>query len=179
MLAVAEMAALFTAVNLDHLYTYLRNVGRHVQDIGRAFDRARDRAGLGKDVSPYTIRHTMATELRMRGVAVWDVAGWLGHSSGYKTTERYAKTNPEALAGAPRATDAYFADLAAAMEATRPVLSPTPVRASRVLPGQAEGAALQRSPLRKLVEPRRIELLTSTMPLLGRSSVDMRQDATI
>jgi len=139
--------------------------GRHVRDIGRAFNRARDRAGLGKDVSPYTIRHTMATELRLRGVPVWEVAGWLGHSSGYKTTERYAKVSPEALAGALRATDAYFADLAAAVEATRPVLSSTPVRASCVLPGQAEGAALQRSPLRKLVEPRRIELLTSTMPL--------------
>ena len=228
-LTVAEMAALFEAVEVDHLFIYLmlavgtaarpnailklttlqidqkrrlirlqppgvrqtkkRNptlpiceslwpelrdlpagpvvsyFGRHVGDIGRAFNRARDRAGLGKDVSPYTIRHTMATELRMRGVPVWEVAGWLGHSSGYKTTERYAKVNPEALAGALRATDAYFADLAAAVEATRPVLSSTSVRASCVLPGHAEGAALSRNPLRKLVEPRRIELLTSTMPL--------------
>lgn len=87
--------------------------GRHVQDIGRAFNRARDRAGLGKDVSPYTIRHTMATELRIRGVPVWEVAGWLGHSSGYRITERYAKGNPEALAGALRATETYFVDLAA------------------------------------------------------------------
>lgn len=86
--------------------------GRHVRDIGRAFNRARDRAGLGAEVSPYTLRHTMATELRIRGVPVWEVAGWLGHSSGYRTTERYAKGNPEALAGALRATEAYFVDLA-------------------------------------------------------------------
>lgn len=97
--------------------------GQHVKDIGRAFGRARDRAGLGRDVVPYTIRHTMATELRTQGVPVWEVAGWLGHSSGYRTTERYAKVNPEALAGALRATEAYFVDLASRVE----LPSPSPV----------------------------------------------------
>jgi len=52
--------------------------------------------------------------MRKRGVPVWEVAGFLGHSSGYKTTERYAKFGPDHLAGAARAIDAYFADLGVA-----------------------------------------------------------------
>ena len=49
--------------------------------------------------------------MRKRGVPVWEVAGFLGHSSGYKTTERYAKFGPDHLAGAVRALDAYFSYL--------------------------------------------------------------------
>lgn len=49
--------------------------------------------------------------MRKRGVPVWEVAGFLGHSSGYRTTERYAKYGPDHLGAAVRAIDAYFADL--------------------------------------------------------------------
>ena len=60
------------------------------------------RAGLSPDVSPYTLRHTMATELRKRGVPAWEVAGLLGHKAGsYRTTEIYAKFGPDYLAGQP------------------------------------------------------------------------------
>jgi hypothetical protein len=38
------------------------------------------------EVTAYTIRHTVAAEMRKRDVPVWEVAGFLGHSSGYKTT---------------------------------------------------------------------------------------------
>jgi integrase len=55
----------------------------------------RERSMAMLDVTAYTIRHTVAAELRKRGVAVWEVAGFLGHSSGYKTTERYAKFGPD------------------------------------------------------------------------------------
>ena len=61
---------------------------------------------------PYTIRHTIATEMRKRGVSPWDVAAWLGHKIvEFKTTERYAKVDPNYLAGARKAIDAYMADL--------------------------------------------------------------------
>jgi integrase len=104
----------------DTLLPYLRALppgpvvsynGRPIKSIDTAFERARDRAGLSKDVIPYTIRHTVAAEMRKRGVPVWEVAGWLGHTSGYKTTERYAKFGPDHLGGAIRALDSYFADL--------------------------------------------------------------------
>ena len=68
------------------------------------------RAGLSKDVVPYTIRHTMATELRKRGVAPWEVSGMLGHKSS-GTTERYAKYDSDYLSKAARAIDEYFQEL--------------------------------------------------------------------
>jgi integrase len=60
------------------------------------------------------IRHTVACEMRKRGVPVYEVAGFLGHSSGYRTTERYAKYDPDHLGKAVRAIDAYFANLGVA-----------------------------------------------------------------
>jgi len=122
--------------------------------------RARARAIL--EITPYTLRHTMAAELRRRGIPQWELAGMMGHSIGYKTTERYAKFGPDHLGGAARAIEAYFADLKALLGGGA-LLGPlvTQVRASCVLPGQAPRAKT----LGKLVEPRRIELLTSTMPL--------------
>ena len=86
--------------------------GRPIKSVKRAFRRAREKAGLGADVTPYTLRHTMATELRRRGVPPWEVSGMLGHkSSGYSTTERYAKYAPDYLSHATRAIDAYFDEL--------------------------------------------------------------------
>lgn len=85
--------------------------GRPLKSIKTAFQRARDRAELGSDVIPYSIPHTVASEMRRRGVSTWEVAGWLGHSSGYKTTERYAKFGPDHLGEAVRAVESLFADL--------------------------------------------------------------------
>lgn len=62
------------------------------------------------EIAAYTVRHAMATSC---GAPVWEIAGFLGQSSGYKTIERYAKTGPDHLAGCVRAIDAYFADLGA------------------------------------------------------------------
>jgi integrase len=148
----------------DTLLPYLRALhpgpavafnGRAIKSIDTAFDRARDRAGLSKDVTPYTIRHTVAAEMRKRGVLVWEVSGWLGHTSGYKTTERYAKFDPDHLGGAVRAIDAYFADLWSAVASSSPQIIPQPiVRASCV-----------RARPSNLVEPTGIEPVTSTMPL--------------
>jgi integrase len=71
----------------------------------------RQRSAAILEITAYTIRHTVAAEMRKRGVPVWEVAGFLGHSSGYKTTERYAKFGPDHLGEAVRAIDSYFADL--------------------------------------------------------------------
>ena len=142
----------------------VRYNGWALGSIKTAFHKARDRAGLGKDVTPYTIRHTMASEMRKRGVPVWEVAGFLGHSSGYRTTERYAKYGPDHLSQAVRAIDGFFADLAAVCTPLRDQIIPR-LRASCVLPGRPSNARSPSNPLIGLVEPRGIEPLTSTMPL--------------
>ncbi len=63
------------------------------------------------DVVPYTIRHTMATELRRRGVPQWEIAGMLGHRADGGVTERYAKFAPDHLGKAAAAIDDYFNEL--------------------------------------------------------------------
>lgn len=104
----------------DNLYGWLRQWGgdRYVQWAGdvasvrTAFRRARSEAGLGKDVIPYTLRHTMATALRRRGVSQWELAGMLGHRHpNLRTTERYAKYAPDYLGEASAAIDAYIGEL--------------------------------------------------------------------
>lgn len=86
--------------------------GKPIRGIKTAFTIAREKAGLDASVTPYTIRHTMATELRKRGVPPWEVAGMLGHrSAGYRTTEIYAKYDPTYLGKAVAAIDAYFTEL--------------------------------------------------------------------
>ena len=98
--------------------------------------------------------------MRKRGVPVWEVAGFLGHSSGYNTTERYAKFGPDHLAEAVKAIDGYFMDLGLA--APPPPPPPThPLRVGSVLVPPRMGPYLTE----KMVEPTGIEPVTSTMPL--------------
>ena len=73
--------------------------GKPVASIKKSFAKAVTRPGL-TDVSPYCLRHTMATELRARGVSEWEAMGMLGHKSQARTTERYAKFRPDYLSGA-------------------------------------------------------------------------------
>ena len=64
-----------------------------------------------REIEPYTVRRTIATEMRRHGAEVWDVAGYLGHTTGYKTTERYAKAGPGVLAKAVAAIENYWDEL--------------------------------------------------------------------
>jgi hypothetical protein len=153
----------------DTLLSYLRCLppghivqyrGRPLAGIKSTFDHLTHRAGL-TDVSAYTIRHTMAAEMRKRSVPVWEVAGFLGHTSGYKTTERYAKFGADHLSEAVRAIEGYFGDLR-----VLGVALPQPrLRVSSVLENEKGSAILLPKPLISLVEPTGIEPVTSTMPL--------------
>ena len=91
--------------------------GKPIKSIRKGFQMIRDRAGLDNEVIPYTIRHTMATELRKRGVQEWELAGFLGHSSG-SVTERYAKFAPDYMSNARIAIDGFFIDLQPLVERT-------------------------------------------------------------
>lgn len=82
------------------------------------------------DVVPYTIRHTMATELRRRGVPQWEIAGMLGHRTG-GTSEVYAKYSPDYLGKAAAAIDDYMNELQPLVkrEIIKPAVStPAPAR---------------------------------------------------
>jgi integrase len=52
--------------------------GEPLQRIHKAFAHVVREAGLGRDVTPHTLRHTAASWLLAEGRTIWDVAGILG-----------------------------------------------------------------------------------------------------
>jgi integrase len=117
----------------DALLPWLRNlepgfVIRWKQDqqepikrIQTAFDAARTRAKFSPAITPYSIRHTVAVELRKRGVAMAEVAGFLGHKmERFATTEIYARYAPDFRGAAVRAIDDFFRELSPLL--ARPLL---------------------------------------------------------
>lgn len=83
--------------------------GQPIASFKTAWRRMRKDAGLGQDVVPKTIRHTMATELRAAGVPEAEIQGFLGHKAFGGKTEVYAKYRPDYLGEATAAIDAYMA----------------------------------------------------------------------
>lgn len=92
---------------IDSIKTTWRTLRADAEKLLRETDP--EHAGLA-DVVPYTIRHTMATELRRRGVPKWEVDGMLGHRAD-GVTERYAKFSPDYLGKAAAAIDDYMNEL--------------------------------------------------------------------
>ncbi|MDX6748802.1 site-specific integrase [Geminicoccaceae bacterium 1502E] len=89
----------------------VQHEGKRLKDVKAAWRRAAATAGFGADVTPHTLRHTVATELRRRGVSESECAGFLGHRWSNKTTERYAKWRPDHLGGASAAIDAFMNEI--------------------------------------------------------------------
>jgi integrase len=73
----------------------------------------RDALGLDAAYVPKTIRHTIATELRWRGVSMDEIAGLLGHVSERRTTAGYAKYDPSRLPHAKRELSAIWQEVCA------------------------------------------------------------------
>jgi integrase len=86
-----------------------------VKAVRKSFNAAVKKAGLPPVVTPYTIRHTMATEMRARGVPAWEVKGWLGHSLP-GATEKYAKFAPDYMSAGAQAIEAYVAEISKAFD---------------------------------------------------------------
>jgi len=103
--------------------------GRPIKSVRRGFNAIRDKAGLGKEVSPYVIRHTMAIELRARDVPEWEVMGFMGHKSENRITEQYAKYRPDHLGKTVAAIDAYMKEISQRVK--RP-LDPTRLKELRL-----------------------------------------------
>jgi integrase len=66
--------------------------------ISHRWNRATKAAGC-PDVTLHILRHTCASRLVQRGIPIYTVSKWLGHSS-VQVTERYAKLAPDSLAAA-------------------------------------------------------------------------------
>jgi integrase len=73
----------------------------------------RDALELPPEIVPKTIRHTIATELRRRGVSLTDIAGLLGHLSESRITQVYAKYDPARLPHVKQALSAIWAEVCA------------------------------------------------------------------
>lgn len=78
--------------------------GKRLASVKKSFRHARERAGLGPDVVPYTMRHTAGTWLAQAGVDLWIIGGWLGHTQ-QRTTELYAHHSPHHMAAARKVMD--------------------------------------------------------------------------
>lgn len=80
-----------------------------IRNVKYVWNRLRVRAGLPDDITPYTCRHTVATELRKQGVPEWDVSGYLGHKApGSAVTALYAHWRPDYQKSAAVAMDKYW-----------------------------------------------------------------------
>jgi integrase len=132
----------FIVATEGHLVAYR---GRPVKKIAGAFQILRDAAGFGPDVTAYTVRHTVATQLMARGVPELEIAGGMGHRMpNNQTTERYIHVAPDYLAGVRRALDELANDIGRL--AGRPML-PTNMRASCVVVPQRTGGSPTAKPL--------------------------------
>lgn len=93
----------------DYLISY-RN--KPIRSIKSAWRKLRKRADLPPDAVPYTLRHTMASELRRRGIPMVQIAAFLGHKiPDFRTTERYTHFGVDYLADAAAEIDRYFGEL--------------------------------------------------------------------
>ena len=85
--------------------------GVPIRSFKSAWRGLRRRAGVGQEVVSKTIRYTMATELRRRGVPEAEIQGMLGHRAFKGPTEVYARFRPDYLGHAARAIDDYMGAL--------------------------------------------------------------------
>ncbi|MFP6870355.1 MAG: site-specific integrase, partial [Nitrospinota bacterium] len=82
------------------------------------FKKACRAAGI-EDCTPHTLRHTVGSWMAQRGVSLYKVGKWLGHSNS-RTTERYAHLTPD-----------HLADAKAALEQTVPKPVPPALKENR------------------------------------------------
>jgi len=158
-LPMADWLRPWIAAADGHLVAYR---GRPVQKIAGAFQTLRDAAGFGPDVTAYTIRHSVATELMARGVPELDIASIMGHRMpNSRTTGRYLHVAPERLSIARKALDDLAKDIARA--GTRAMV-PSHLRVSSVLVSQRK----DRNPTAKPLETGAGEGIRTLDPNLGK-----------
>lgn len=69
--------------------------GEPIKKIRKGFTEAVKRAGLGTDVTPHTLRHTVASLAADADVPMLKISRFLGHRDAATTERIYSKTRPE------------------------------------------------------------------------------------
>lgn len=93
-----EMKLLLEELESDSVFV-VNNNGRRVRDMRTAWKKVTQEANL-TDVTPHTLRHSVATQLVRDGVPIIEVSKLLGHRDS-RTTERvYTKFSPDYLINA-------------------------------------------------------------------------------
>lgn len=81
-----------TAKGSERVFTSPRS-GKPLRSIRNAFELVRQKAGIGEDVTPHTLRHTFASRLAMAGVdprTIQELGGW----KTLALVERYSHLSP-------------------------------------------------------------------------------------
>ena len=97
----SEMRELLALLQSDSVYV-VNNNGRRIRDMRKTWRKVTKVAGL-ENVTPHTLRHTVATLLVRAGVPLIEVSKLLGHKDSRITERVYAKFSPDYL---KRATEA-------------------------------------------------------------------------
>lgn len=79
--------------------------GEQVKSVRKGFTEAVRRAGLGKDVTPHTLRHTAASWMESGGIPMAQISRFLGHSNENVTRNIYAKPDTTPLLPASKIVD--------------------------------------------------------------------------
>ncbi|MEK6838004.1 MAG: site-specific tyrosine recombinase/integron integrase [Nanoarchaeota archaeon] len=82
--------------NTEHLYTNKAGKPLSARNIQKIVATAAKRAGINKNVSPHTLRHSFATHLLESGESIRKIQELLGHSN-LQTTQIYTKVSTEEL----------------------------------------------------------------------------------
>jgi integrase len=91
--------------NSPYVIAYSYGDGGRLGSVKKGFNSAAARAGI-PDCTSHTLRHTAGTWMAHRGVPLYEIAGYLGHSE-QRTTELYAHHHPDHMARAKRAMEAH------------------------------------------------------------------------
>lgn len=95
-----------------HCEVVIHWAGKPVCSLQTGWTALKRKAGLSGEVIPYTIRHTMATELRKRGIPAWEVSRMLGRrASEYTATGNYTHDAPDYLGAVAKAIDSCITEL--------------------------------------------------------------------
>ncbi|GAB4529765.1 MAG: hypothetical protein Kow00133_18550 [Amphiplicatus sp.] len=99
----------------------------------QGWNAARARAGLPKELTPHSIRHTVATWCRLHSVDPWLVETFCGwREPGRRTIDRYAKYDPAYFAPVIAAIDRLFEEVGReAKTSLKPGLRASSVRVGR------------------------------------------------
>lgn len=85
--------------------------GKPIKSVKTIWKATRLSAGLSADVSPMTIRHTVASELARLGVPDFQRQCWMGHHASNTTDRNYVHVKPDFLREASEAVEGFINEI--------------------------------------------------------------------